>query len=119
MQSVERHIHEEGGNQRLEHGDDHRLAAHLLQGRQAELIAHGEGDEAQRHVADDIHLLDLAEGGEAQAINAQAAQAERADQDTGHQVGGDGRQIQLLGNTGHHQARKQCNRKGKQQFHDI
>ena len=117
MQAVEGHIHEEGGDQRLEHGDDHRLAAHLLQGGEAELIAHGEGDEAQRHVADDVHLLDLAEGGEAQALNAQTAQAEGADQDAGHQIGGDGGQIQLLGDTGHHQTREQCNRKGKQQFH--
>ena len=63
----------------------------------------GFGCHAQRHLRDDAVALDLCDAPEADAPAAQAkpAQKEGPQQQTRHQIGGDGGQMNDLGKAGH------------------
>ncbi len=113
----EQEHHQHHGHQGLQHTDDGGLPAGLLQLGQAELVADGEGDEAQRHVVEQGKRLDLAHRGEAQAGDTQPAQAVRADEDARDQITGDGRHLQRLDKARNQQARAQRDGNGKQRLH--
>ena len=110
MEADESGIHEDGGNDGLKNGDDHRLPAHLFQSLYTELVTHGKGDEAEGNLREQIVVLHPVEGGKAQLIDPQRTEAEGADEDTRHQIGGNGREIEFFGQAGEHQARKQRKR---------
>ena len=111
MNAIQCNVHKDRCNDSLEHGDDRRLLADLLQRIDAELVAHGKGDEAQRDLRDDLKFLDVFQRGEAEAVKTQTAEAKGADQDTADKVGGDRRHVEFLGQSGHHKTRKQSNGK--------
>ena len=76
----------------------------MLQGRQPELIADGEGNEAQRHIADQAEAGNIIERGKADPGNAQKSQTVGPNEDACYQVSGDGGQMPALDEPGHHQA---------------
>ena len=112
MQDQQGDVHQSGGSQSLEHGDDRSLSADFLQGGQTEFVADGKGDEAQGDVADQVHLLDEFKGGEAQSGNAQTAQAQRSDEKSGDKIAGDVGKMQAFGEPGQKQACKDGNADG-------
>lgn len=93
MQRQQRQIDAQAGGQRLQNGHHGGLLSGLPQRGQAELVANGEGDEAQRHVADQAQAGHLLKGGEADPGNMEQAQTVRPDQNTGHQVRSHRRQV--------------------------
>lgn len=92
VQDDQCHIREAGGHHGLQDAHRDGLFAHALKGRQAEFVADDKGDKAQRHLRDDAVALDLYDAPEADAPAAQAklAQKEGPQQQTRHQIGGDG-----------------------------
>ena len=104
MQHNQRNIHGQRRHQSLHDAHDHGLTARLLQRREAELIADGEGDEAQRHIGQQAQLLHLLHGCKAQKAHAQPAEAVGPDQHARDQIGRDRRQAEALDDAGHQKA---------------
>ena len=97
-------VHQQRGDHGLENADDDCGLAHGFELAQAELIADGEGDEAQGRLGQNAQGLHLRQGVEAQAGQTQGADAEGAKQQACHQIGGDSGQMHQLGHAGQHQA---------------
>ena len=97
-------IHHDGRDHRLQDADDDRALAHGLQLLEAELIAHRERDKAQRRLADDLERLHLRKGVEAQTLHLQRAHAERAQQQSRHQIRSNRRQMNQPGQSGEHES---------------
>ena len=117
MQDDQGDVHEHRGDDRLQNADGDGFRTGGLQLAQAELVADGEGNEAQRGLGDDLQTLHLFGG--VKAGNPQRADEEGAQQQTRHQIGGDGRQLDQLGHTGEHQSAHQRDGKRNQgNFHD-
>ena len=110
METHQGDIHQHRGGHGLEdaHGDG--LPAHMLELVQAELIADGEGDEAQGHLAHDIQGGHRFRRAKAQAPQAQRTDAVGSQEQARHQIGGDRGQVQLFGQTAHQQAADQRGR---------
>ena len=79
-------IDQEGCGQRLQHADDERLLAGMLELRHAELAADGERDEAQRDLRDQRQAVHILLRREAEPLNAEKTQAVRADQHARDQI---------------------------------
>ena len=117
VQQEQAQIHKHRGGEGLENGNDGSLAANVLQLGQPELVADGEGDEAQSHVADQPHFLHELKGAEAQAGNPKSAQHQRPHQKPRDQIAGDVGQIKAFGQTGKQQSRQHGKTNGKEIFH--
>ena len=85
---------------------------------QAEFVADGKGDKAQRHIGNETHIFNKFKGLEANAGDAQSAQRQRADQQTCNQVAGNVGKIEFFGQSGQHQSGKHGNADGKQILHN-
>ena len=118
MQRHQGNVHQHGGRHRLEDTHDDGLFAHALELLQAELIADGEGDEAQRHLRNNIQTGHHLWGVEANPSDIQRPQQVWSKQQARHQVGSDGGQVQFLCQTGHQQATYQTDRQLDQDFHN-
>ena len=118
MQTQQHHIYQQAGGQSLENGNDTGLASDLLQRGQAELIADGEGNKAQRHIRDQTHFFHKFKGVEAQSGDAHTAQQQGTYQHTCDQITGNVRQIEFHEQSGQKQTRKHCHTNGKQDFHN-
>ncbi len=117
VQENQRQVQQHRGGHGLEDAHDDGLAAHGFQLAHPELVADGEGDEAQGHLGEDVQALHRLHGGEAQASGAQRAQAEGAQQQTRHQIGGDGGQLQPLGHPGQQQPPDEGGGQADENFH--
>ena len=117
VQGDQRDIHKQCRDAGLHDADDRGLLPGLLQGGQPELMADGEGDEAQRHVGDHRQGIDLLKSVESEAGDAQPSQDAGADQHAGHQVGSNVRQMKFVKQAGHQQSREQSNRNQQQGLH--
>ena len=106
VQRDEGRVHQRRGDDGLRNAHRDGLAAHALEGTQAELVADDEGDEAQRHLGDDAVAFHSGKAvkAEADAAEAQPPQKERAQQQPGDQIRGDSRKVHRLCKTGHQQA---------------
>ena len=89
----------------------------MLELLQPELIADGESDKAKRHLGDNIQMGHRLGAGEAQGGEMQRPQAVGAQQQPGHQVGGDGGKVEQLGHPGHQQPAHQGKGQLNQDFH--
>ena len=114
MQNDQGDVHENRCDDGLQNADGDGLGAGGLQLAQAELIADGEGDETQSGLGDDLQAVHLRSGIEAQSGNFQRADAEGPQKQSGHQIGGDGGELDQLGHTGKHQAAHQRDGKRNQ-----
>ena len=110
MQDDQGNVHKDGGDHRLQNAHGDGLLAHVLELLQAELIADGEGDEAQGHLAHDIQGGHRFRRAKAQAPQAQRTDAVGSQEQARHQIGGDRGQVQLFGQTAHQQAADQRGR---------
>ncbi len=117
MQGHQGHVHQCGGKHRLGNADGDGLPAHVLELLQAELVADGEGDKAQRHLAEEIQRRHLLRGTEAHARQVQHTDTVGAQQQAGHQIRSHGGQVQLFGHTAHQQAAHQTDGQFNQNFH--
>ena len=118
VQRDQGNVHEHCGNDGLQNTDGDGFCAGGLQLAQAELIAHGEGDKAQRGLGNDLHAVHLFGGIEAQTGYLQRADAEGAEKQAGNQISGDGGELDQLGHTGKHQTADQSDGKRNQRnFH--
>ena len=104
VQADQDDVHQSGGQYGLQDADGDGGLAGCPELAQTELIADGECNEAQGSLGDDAQALHLVQGVEAQTGDADRAHNEGTHQQTGHQICGDGGQVQLLGQTGHHQS---------------
>ena len=104
------HVHQGSGDHRLGNAYGNGLLTHAPQGAESEFIADDKGDKAQRHLRDHAVALHLLQGAkaDAQAAEAQPPQHKGAQQQPGHQIGCDRRKVHRLRQTGHQQARDQC-----------
>ena len=113
MQSDEGGVHQDGGEYRLHDADDGGLPSRLFEGVQTEFVADGEGDKAQRHVAEQLIVAEIL-GGKAQMQvgvgKVDLPQQIGTHQNTRHQIGGDGGQFDQLCRAGEHQAGQQRHR---------
>ena len=103
---VQRHqsqVHQGRGGSGLEDAHHDGLAAHGFQLAETELVANGEGDKAQGHLGENIQALHRLHGGKSDAAQVQRADAEGPQQQSRHQIGGDGGQGQALGRPGQKQ----------------
>ena len=105
-------VHHQGGDDRLQNADGDGLAAHALELAEPELVADHKGDEAQRHLGDDVERLDLLEGGKADEGQPQPPDQEGPQQQARHQIGGDGGQVNELDGAGHQKSRDQADGQG-------
>ena len=105
-------IDQEGCGQRLQHADDERLLAGMLELRHAELTADGERDEAQRDLGDQRQAVHSLLRRETEPLDAEKTQAVRADEHARDQIRRHRRQLQGLCNTGHQQTRENGDRQG-------
>ena len=71
----------------------------------------------QGHLGEHVQALHRLHGGEAQAADVQRAQAEGAQQQPRHQIGGDSGQLQPLGCPGQQQSADQSGGKADKNFH--
>ena len=117
MQNNQGEVHQNGRDHRLENADGDGLAAHVPELLQTELIADGEGDEAQGHLGNYVQRLHLCGGAEAQAEQLQRADAVGPQQQAGNQIGGYGGQVQLFGQTAQQQPAHQGQGQLDQDFH--
>ena len=85
---------------------------------QAELVADGKGDKAERHVVKQAQRFHVAVRREAQTLYAELAQAVRADQNTRNQVARHSRQLERLDKAGNQQTGAERDRNAKQRFHN-
>ena len=106
VQPQQRRVHDERRDESLQDADHQRLSAGLAQLGEAELVADGEGDEAQRHVRDRAERLELVKAGKAQARDVQRAEHAGADQHARDKVGRHVRQFELVAQTREHQPRE-------------
>ena len=79
-------IHQQSGGQGLNNADDGSLVARGLQVLQTELISDGKGDEAQRHLRDQMQTAYRFSRDQAQTGNMHTPQNIGTDQYTGHQI---------------------------------
>ena len=107
MQGDQRDIHEQRCHRGLYDTDNRGLLSGLLQGGKPELMADGEGDEAQGHIGDHRKGVHLFKGIEPETGDTQPAQHARPDEHAGHQIGGYVRQMKLDKQTGHKKPREQ------------
>ena len=84
----------------------------------AELVADGEGDEAQGHLGDEVQGGHLLGGVKAQREQIQRADAVGAEQEAADQVGGDGGKVELFGQPGQQQAAHQGQGELDQNLHN-
>ena len=120
MQTDEDQVHQHGGGDGLEDADDDGGLAHGFELTEPELIADGEGDEAQGRLGQHTQGLHLLQGIEAQAGQTKPADAEGAQQQTGHQIGRDSGQMHQLGHSGQQQAAHHCGGETEKiGFHNI
>ena len=99
MQDQQAHVDQHGRGKRLKNCDHGRLFADHTKLAQAEFIADGEGDKAQRDLAEGLEVLDLVQRAEAQPRSAEPAQHEGADQQSRDQITGHRRQFYKLHNS--------------------
>ena len=109
MQPHQHHIHQDGGDDRLQDSDDDGAAANGFKLRQPEFVAHGKGNKAQRGLGDDAEVFHLIQRVKAQTGNLQRADKERPKQQSRHQISRNGGQMQQPGQAGHHQTAHQRN----------
>ena len=79
MQDNEGDIDHNSRDDRLQNADGDGLLTHGFELRDAELVADGERDEAERHVVKQAQRLHVGRRREAEALHAQLAQTVRAD----------------------------------------
>ena len=105
------HDHQRGCGRRGggDGAEDDGLTAGFFEGGKAEFVADGERDEAEGNVGDDGELVDRVHRDKAEAVKPKLAEAVRADQNTGDQIGGHGRQTERLKHAGHQQTCKDRN----------
>ena len=118
MQPDEHQIDHQRRHQRLKNADHRRLLAGVAKLGQAELVADGKGDKAERHVVKQAQRFHVAVRREAQALYAELAQAVRADQNTRNQVARHSRQLERLDKAGNQQTGAERDRNAKQRFHN-
>ena len=106
MQPQQRRIDDERRDEGLQDTDHQRLLTGLAQLGEAELIADGEGDEAQRHVGDRAERLELGKARKAQAGDVQRADHAGADQHARDEIGRHVRQSELVAQAREHQSRE-------------
>ena len=109
VEDQQRGIDQHRGDKCLRDADDGCLTAGFFEGGKAEFVADGERDEAEGNVGDDGELVDRVHRDKAEAVKPKLADAVRADQNTGDQIGGHGRQTERLKHAGHQQTCKGCN----------
>ena len=119
VQEDQGQVNQHSGNHRLENAHHDRLPAHGFQLADPELVADGKGDEAQRHLGENIQAFHRLHGGEAQAADLQRSQAEGAQQQSRDQIGGDGGQLQPFGRPGQQQPPDQGGGKTDENFHSL
>ena len=73
-----------------------------------------DGNEAQRRLCNDFQFFHLSGGIKAQTGNLQRADAEGSQEQSRHQIGGNGRELHQLCQTGKHQTADQCDGKRNQ-----
>ena len=118
MQPDEHQIDHQRRRQRLKNADHRRLLAGVAKLGQAELVADGKGDEAERHVVKQAQRFHVAVRREAQTLYAELAQAVRADQNTRNQVARHSRQLERLDEAGNQQTGAERDRNAEQRFHN-
>ena len=118
MQPDEHQIDHQRRHQRLKNADHRRLLAGVAKLGQAELVADGKGDKAERHVVKQAQRFHVAVRREAQTLYAELAQAVRADQNTRNQVARHSRQLERLDKAGNQQTGAERDRNAKQRFHN-
>ena len=101
VQGNQRDIHEQGGHTCLDDADDGGLLSGLPESGKPELMADGEGDEAQGHIGDHGQGIHLFKGVETETGDPQSAQNAGTDQHAGHQVGRDIGQMKFDKQAGH------------------
>ena len=117
MEGNKRRVHQGGGEHRLENAHRDGLTAHGFQLGHPELIADGEGDEAQGRLGDDIQPGHRLRRGEADAGYVQRPQQVGAKQQAADQIGGDGGEVEQLRQAGHEQSAHQRQGELNQDFH--
>jgi hypothetical protein len=104
MQADQHCIYQYSGQYRLKNADGNGFCAGCSQLAEPELIADGKGNKAQRGLGNNFKAVYLLQRIEAKTGDVQSAEAERTDQQTGYQIGGDRRQVEIaayLSSIGH------------------
>ena len=99
-------IHQQSGGQGLNNADDGSLVTRGLQVLQTELISDGKGDEAQRHLRDQMQTAYRFSRDQAQTGNMHTPQNIGTDQYTGHQIRSYVRQSPQVEYTCHQKSRQ-------------
>ena len=107
MQQQKYDIHDNGGDHGLQNADDDCPGADGTQLAQTELVAHSKGNKAQSSLADDTEDVHFLKGVEAKSGNVQPSKEEWPQEQSGHQIGGDGGKMQQPGKAGHEQSADQ------------
>ena len=116
MQDNEGDIDHNSRDDRLQNADGDGLLTHRFELRDAELVADGERDEAERRLRDDAEALHLLQRIEADVRNVQRAETERTDEQTADEVRRDRRQMYELCQAGHQQTDDQSDAQTNQGF---
>ena len=109
MKGNEDAVYQKGGDDCLQNTDDGCLLTDLFQLCETEFVTDFESDKAQCKVTDNGEVFYLMKRGESQTVQSECTQQEGTNEDTCHQISGDGGKIQKLCQTGKEQARKESN----------